>query len=74
MRITKRMQIEEHLIQKGSITSLEAITEYWHTRLSGVIYKLRKEGWEIDSIPIPHKSGSYFAKYILVKIPINYYN
>ena len=39
--------IYEHLKAYGSITSWEAIKEYGCTRLSAVIYILRKEGYKI---------------------------
>ena len=43
MRITHQDRILNHLITKGSITSWEAIKEYGITRLSAVIFNLRKE-------------------------------
>ncbi len=39
MNKTKAVQL--HLIEKGSISSLEAINEYGATRLSAIIYNLR---------------------------------
>lgn len=39
MNKTKAIQL--HLIEHGSITSLEAIKEYGATRLSAIIYNLR---------------------------------
>ena len=36
--------ISYHLKEFGSITSLEAIQEYGATRLSSIIYDLRKDG------------------------------
>ena len=39
MNKTKAIQL--HLIEKGSITSWEAIKEYGATRLSAIIYNLR---------------------------------
>ena len=41
--------IYEHLKAYGYITSWEAIKEYGCTRLSAVIYLLRKEGYKIIS-------------------------
>ena len=40
-----------HLKQFQTITSLQAISEYGATRLSHIIYKLRKEGYNIESLP-----------------------
>lgn len=38
-----------HLKNVGSITSLEAIQKYGLTRLSAIIYNLRKDGYIITS-------------------------
>ena len=40
-----------HLQQFQTITSLEAISEYGATRLSEIIFTLRKEGYNIQSLP-----------------------
>lgn len=39
------------LTQTGHITSLEAFTMFGITRLSAIIFKLREEGYKIDSVP-----------------------
>lgn len=39
----------EHLQSKGSITSWEAIQEYKATRLSAIIFNLKKSGFVIKS-------------------------
>ncbi|MBP5423792.1 MAG: helix-turn-helix domain-containing protein [Paludibacteraceae bacterium] len=43
--------IKEHLLNKGTITSMEAIELYGCTRLSAKIFDLRNAGWDIDSVP-----------------------
>ena len=67
MNKTKAIQL--HLIEKGSITSWEAIKEYGATRLSAIIYNLRhKYGMNIEAETIEfvdrygHKAT--YAKYI----------
>lgn len=66
MNKTKAVQL--HLIEKGSITSWEAIKEYGATRLSAIIFTLRKRGMNIDSerIDFTDRFGTpaHFAKYI----------
>lgn len=42
--LTQKQAILEHLKTIGNITSLEAFIEYGATRLSAIIYNLRKEG------------------------------
>ena len=57
-----------HLKTYGSITSYEAIKEYGATRLSSIIFKHRKNGYEIESVPLTKKTRfgriTTIAKYI----------
>lgn len=46
---TQKDAVMWHLQKYGSITSWEAIKEYGATRLSGIIFNLRKEGYAIIS-------------------------
>lgn len=46
---TQKEMVLRHLQDFGSITSWEAIQEYGATRLSGIIYSLRQEGYKIIS-------------------------
>ena len=71
-RITKTQKITEHLQQYGCITSLEAIELYKATRLSAIIFNLRKRGLNIETIYIPfvdiYGTKSTYGKYVLNKI------
>jgi hypothetical protein len=51
IRITKTDLILKHLNEKGSIDSWTAIQQFGATRLSSIIYNLRKRGYDIISIP-----------------------
>lgn len=51
MQKTKTLQIKKHLIEKGSIDSWTAIELYGVTRLSAIIFNLRMNGHNIDSVP-----------------------
>ena len=57
-----------HLKHFGSITSLEAIKSYNATRLSGIIYVLRKRGYIIDTVQekgkTRHDRPSKWARYV----------
>ena len=61
--------ILNHLMKNKSITSLEAINLYGATRLSAIIYNLRKSGYDITSKTTAgiNRFGNktYFSKYIL---------
>lgn len=62
-------RVLRHLKEKGHITSLEAFREYGLTRLSAIIFNLRKDGYNITSDKVGRKNRYgkmvYFAKYIL---------
>ena len=57
-----------HLKTYGSITSYEAIKEYGATSLSAIIFNHRKEGYNLDSMPLTKKTrfgrNTTIAKYI----------
>ena len=60
-----------HLNTYGAITSYEAIREYGATRLAGIIYGHRKNGYNIDSIPLVKKTrfgrNTTISKYVYSK-------
>jgi hypothetical protein len=76
----KKITIEEHQVKSqsdavlwhlkthGSITSYEAIREYGATRLANIIYKHKKNGYVIDSVPVTKKTrfgrSTTIAKYV----------
>lgn len=50
MRITQEDVILKRLKDWGKISSFEAFLQYGITRLSAVIHRLRKEGYNIESV------------------------
>ena len=50
-KTTKTKQVLNHLKEEGSIDSWTAIQRYGATRLSAIIFVLRKRGFNIVSIP-----------------------
>ena len=71
MRTTKKEQILKHLIENGNITSWGAIQLYYATRLSAIIFDLRKEGYNIKTENVKMKDANgnttVIANYILEK-------
>ena len=69
MKMNKTKAVEWHLIEKGSITSLEAIKEYGATRLSAIIFNLRQRGWIINNERIDfvdrYGNKSHYVNYVL---------
>ena len=70
MTVNQTTMVEQYLIQKGHISSWEAIKLFGATRLSAIIYALRNGGMNIKTERHQHKNRyGYtvsFAKYILV--------
>jgi predicted membrane GTPase involved in stress response len=67
---TKSGQVKSHLFEKGKIDSWTAIELYGATRLSAIIFNLRKRGFEIISQPttVKDRNGNLcnFAVYVLI--------
>ena len=67
--MTKTEKVMIHLREHNTITSLEAIELYGATRLSAIIYNLRKQGMNIrtDKIEFVDRFGSkaFYGKYVL---------
>lgn len=67
--MNKTKAVELHLIEKGVITSWEAIKLYGATRLSAIIFNLRKRGMNITTrrIEFTDRFGNkaYYAEYRL---------
>jgi len=75
VKITKKGMVKNHLLKHKSITSLQAIELYSATRLSAIIFTLRKSGLHIvtKDVTIKDRFGNncIFAKYVLVSAPSN---
>mgnify|MGYP004452994503 FL=1 len=49
MRATHKTRLLDYLKNYGSVTSLEAIRDLGSTRLSDTIFRLKKDGYNIDT-------------------------
>jgi hypothetical protein len=61
--MTKTQQVLIHL-QKKPITSWEAIVLYKATRLADIIYKLKSQGFKIDTVMVDG-DNCRFARYFM---------
>lgn len=72
-KVTKSKLVLQHLLKKKSITSWEAIEMFSATRLSAIIFTLRKRGYGIATkdVTMKDKYGNkgFYAKYILTSMP-----
>lgn len=65
MSITQVSTILEHLMAYGSITSWDAIQKYRITRISAVIYNLKKMGYRIRT-DFESNEETHWARYTLI--------
>ena len=63
---TKMKAIKSHLLTKGNITSWEAIQKYNATRLSAIIFNLKRNGMDITTTPEEY-NNTRFVRYHLNK-------
>lgn len=67
---TQQDMVLDYMKKHGAISSLEAFNELCITRLSAVIWLLRRKGYDIDSNEIYYtdrngRRGRKFVKYML---------
>ena len=65
MKKSKKDRILDYLRGGYSITPLEAWKIFGLYRLADVVYRLKKEGWDIKTEDVT-ESGATFARYKLV--------
>lgn len=65
-KTNKTTEVLRHLLSKGTITSMEAFELYGATRLSAIIFNLRKD-YDIDTLDMEctdrYGHTCHFAKY-----------
>ena len=70
IRTTKTNQVKSHLIEKGKIDSWTAIELYGATRLSAIIFNLRRRGLNIytqtRTVKDRNNNVCNYANYILI--------
>ena len=66
-KINKSHEVLKHLKRYGQIDSWTAIQKFRATRLSAIIYNLRRKGYDIKSEWKGTSDGARFVKYILIK-------
>lgn len=62
-KVNKYELIKKHLQKKKKITSWEAIIKYSATRLSDIIWKMRKRGYSIASVWMTKPDGTRYTIY-----------
>lgn len=63
--MTKKAMVLERLQDGYGVTSMYAFEHFHATRLSAIIFDLKKEGYEIVTIRKTAKDGTSYAEYRL---------
>ncbi len=70
-KTTKSGQVKKHLLEKGIIDSWTTIRLYGATRLSAIIFNLRRRGMNIISQPVTvtdrNNNLCNFVNYVLIQ-------
>lgn len=69
-RLSQKQRVINHLEKHGSITTWDAFIKYGITRISAIIFNLKKDGYKFQEEWITRNSKrngkTQFKKYILV--------
>lgn len=72
-RMTQRRAVLNYLMEHGTITSMEAFEKFGATRLSAIIFDLRRQGYGIftNMVETTNRFGQTlkYARYRLVSCP-----
>lgn len=73
VKTSQRIEVARYLKKNKSITSMEAFEKFGATRLSAIIFDLRKQGYVIDTVMTEGKNrygGTVrYGKYVLKNSP-----
>ena len=60
-KINKYEEVKKYLLKRGKITSWEAIQKFRATRLSDIIYKMRKRGYAVGGKWVRYNRQRYMV-------------
>ena len=70
-KVSQKAKVLNHLQNHRCITSMEAFAKYGATRLSAIVFDLRKEGYLIKTTKVTRKNSDgnvcNYAEYSLMK-------
>lgn len=64
-KATQNARLRAHLLERGSISPVEANAVHGITRLAARIYDLRAQGMTIDAAPRKDEAGHRYTRYSL---------
>lgn len=65
-RATQTQKVLKYLKKGHTITSMDAFRKFHATRLSDIIFRLRKRGYKITAHREKSKDGTAYARYELI--------
>ena len=69
-KLKQTERVLRHLRDYGSLTALEAMSDYGIMHLASRIDELRKDGWPIQTVPVKGKNRygekTTYARYVLL--------
>lgn len=60
---SQKQKVISYIRKHGSITSVEAFKTLGVTRLSAIVFYLKEDGFEIDSVTEVGNNGTHWSKY-----------
>jgi hypothetical protein len=57
--INKEKAVQQHLLEGGSLTKLESLTLFGLYNLGGLVYKMRRAGYNVVTHMVPHSTGKH---------------
>ena len=64
-KITQEEQVLEYMRKHGSITSMDAFRTYQITRLSAVVFNMKKHGYDVETMRETSQYGTRYGRYVL---------
>lgn len=65
MRVTQQAKVLEYLKEGNSITNWDAFRLFNATRLSDIIFNLRRKGYSVITMMEKTEEGTLYARYVM---------
>lgn len=63
--VTQEEQVLEYMRKHGSMTSMDAFRTYQITRLAAVVFNMKKDGYDIETVYERSQYGTRYGRYVL---------
>lgn len=62
---TQEEQVLEYMRKHGSMTSMDAFRTYQITRLAAVVFNMKRDGYDIETVYETSQYGTRYGRYVL---------